>query len=281
MSNLKTQNYNMFDTHCHLNFKSFRKTLSEVVNRAHKVGVSYMLIPGTDIETSRKAVEIAEKFDGVYAAVGIHPHHVYESRIKNREYGIQNIEDLLKNRKVIAVGEVGIDKHVYEETKYGNYEINGSFLKNQKELLIEQIQLAIQYKKSLILHNREATDDMVSVLSHQWDKQLEGRTVFHCCEPDERLLMFAKEHRVYIGVDGDITYDKKKQEFVKHIPLELLVLETDSPFLLPEPLRSQKKYPNEPANLPMISCFISAILEIPEETFNEATNQNSKLMLGL
>ena len=292
----------MFDTHCHLNFKAFQKTLPNVISRAQEAGVSYMLIPGTDLEASRKAVEIAKGYKGVYAAVGIHPHHTHDLRIKNAEYPpsltcaspaatarrelrrtsvMQDIEDLLKNDKVVAVGEVGIDKHHYEETKYETYSVDPDFIERQKELFIHQICLAVKYKKSLILHNREAVDDVLSILKDHWDRHLQGRTVFHCCESDERLLEFAKKHQVYIGVDGDITYNKEKQEFIKTVPLDLLVLETDSPFLLPEPLRTQKKYPNEPGNIIFISSYISRLIDVNESTIQKTTTQNAKNLFGL
>ncbi|PIS15487.1 hydrolase TatD [Candidatus Roizmanbacteria bacterium CG09_land_8_20_14_0_10_41_9] len=274
----------MFDTHCHLNFKAFQKTLPDVIDRAYKAGVSYMLIPGTDLEASRRAVEIAKGHKGVYAAVGIHPHHALESlgsTDDRRKTKVDMIEELLREEKVLAVGEVGIDKYQYKETKYKTGSINPDFIERQKELFVHQIQLAIQHKKSLILHNREAVEDTLLILKDHWGTHLEGRTVFHCCEPDKQLLEFAKKHRVYIGVDGDVTYNKKKQEFIKTVPLELLVLETDSPFLLPEPLRSQKKYPNEPANLASISAFLGDLLNIEKDELARVTTQNAKKLFTL
>lgn len=298
----------MFDTHCHLNFKAFQKTLPDVINRAREAGVPYMLIPGTDLEASSRAVEIADKFENTYAAVGVHPHHVFDtykkvglphshsrqcsSDIKSedaccrgpfrlRHPFLNPIEELLKHNKVVAVGEVGIDKHQYAETKYGNYSVDHDFVERQKKLFIEQIRLAVKYKKSLIIHNREAVDDTLSILKDHWDIHLQGRTVFHCCEPDVHLLAFAKKNQIYIGVDGDITYSKEKQEFIKTVPLELLVLETDSPFLLPEPLRSQKKYPNEPANITLISSHISKLVNTDENIIQKVTTQNAKRLFGL
>ncbi|MBI4226565.1 TatD family hydrolase, partial [Candidatus Roizmanbacteria bacterium] len=253
----------MFDTHCHLNFKAFSTTgrspfgrddrVEEVINNAKKVGVNYFVVPGTDIDTSKKAVEIAKKYDGVYAAVGIHPHHIYlyqtsnfkyqkdRFNIKNKtmshpgfisprltrfqdrlskkqmlnqvQHDILRIEKLLTNPRVVAVGEVGVDRHYYNKTKYADYRIDESFIGLQKEFLRRQIELAIKYDKSLILHNREAKKDLLDILLEVWSEKLEGKTVFHCCEPDfvetghaPSLLHFAKKHNIYIGVDGDVTY---------------------------------------------------------------------------
>ncbi len=249
-----------------------------MVSRAHKVGVSHILAPGTDIATSQKAIEIAHTFENVYAAVGIHPHHVYEMQLNDTaviDHHIAELEKLISNEKICAIGEVGMDRHVYENTKYATYNVDESFISLQKKLLEKQISLAKKYKKSLILHNREAKQDVLKLLGDIWDVFLEGRSVFHCCEPDEELLQFAKTHKMFIGVDGDLTYWKEKQEFIKKVPLTMLVLETDSPFLLPEPLRSQKLYPNEPKNILLIAETVAQLKSISLEEVKKQTFENS------
>lgn len=288
----------MFDTHAHLNFSRFKNNLNEVIRVAKNCDVNQIIIPGTDFETSEKALKIAEENKDMYAAVGIHPHHLFKFKVpapdgeRNAKFKIENeiklIEKLLINNKVVAVGEVGVDRHIYEQTKYENYTINNNFMDLQKDLLKLQIELAIKYKKSLILHNREAKSDLLDVLNNIFVPDLEGRTVFHCCEPDDDLLKYAINHDIYIGVDGDITYDKQKQEFVKKVPLEILVLETDSPYLLPEPLRSQKLYlpagrqgPNEPKNLPLIGEFIADLKNISTKKLIEKTTENAKKLFSI
>ena len=310
----------LFDTHCHLNFKVFENRVEEVINRAKKAGVNNFLVPGTDLKTSKKAVELAEKFSKVYAAVGIHPHHVYElmgpaasfppafakasagrpasvarpsksggrsgagSPSSHTTHQLLEIEKLLEHEKVVAIGEVGLDKHYYQKTKYEGYQINDDFLNLQKMLFKEQIKLAIKYKKSLIIHSREAAEETLKIIGESSIlKALAGRMVFHCCEAEDKLLEFALAHQIYIGVDGDVTYGKKpfgstqvKQEFVKKIPLNLLVLETDSPFLLPEPLRTQKKFPNEPRNLVLIAEMIANLKKTSIKRLIEITTENAK-----
>ncbi len=269
----------MFDTHCHLNFNRFKDILSDVVTAARRGGVSHIVIPGTDVESSQKAVEIAEQYENMYAAVGIHPHHVFT--VGAHHDAPLLIEALLQNPRVVAVGEIGIDCHSYKKTKYEEYAVTEEFLSVQKELFEKQIRLAIAYDKSVIIHNREAKADLLPILSRAWDEKLRGRSVFHCCEPDDELLTFAKEHGMYLGVDGDITYTPAKQEFIKRVPLEMLVLETDAPFLLPEPLRSEKKFPNEPKNLPLIADCIAKILTISTHKLATTTMENSKRLFGL
>lgn len=285
----------MFDTHCHLNFKSFRKTLPEAILGAREAGVSHIVVPGTDIPSSKYAIEIASENDGIYAAVGIHPHHVYgfchperlvegsgsqltdidSSTSLGMTDQLTEIEKLLSSKKTVAIGEVGMDRHVYEKTKYADYSVNEQFISIQKELFVKQVELAVKYKKSLIIHNREAKSDLLPELSKSWDKSLEGRTVFHCCEPDAELLDYAKQHKMFIGVDGDITYRKDKQEFIRQIPIDMLVVETDAPFLLPEPLRTEKQYPNRPANIPLILAYIAGIINIEKKKLGEITSENA------
>jgi len=293
----------MFDTHCHLNFKIFDKTINHIIQNAKKAGIDQILIPGTDVKSSQKAVEIAGKYERVYAAVGIHPHNIYQdqkSKIKDQNYSakiknIDDIEQLLKHPKVVAIGEVGLDYHMYQKTKYQNYSVDRVFVERQKQLFIAQIKLAAQHHKSLIIHNREARADTLKILAGNWSKHLEGRSVFHCCEPDDELLDFAIKHRIFIGVDGDVTYNQDKQEFVKKAPLDLLVLETDSPYLLPrppcksaswrcgqaEPLKSKKQYPNTPENIRLICDFIALLFKKSRQDIGKITTCNAMRLFGL
>ena len=279
----------MFDTHCHLNFSAFEGILEKTVADAKKAGVEKILVPGTDVETSKKAVAIAQKFERVYAAVGIHPHHVKEiqnldlkTQSQKLKLKINEIEKLLKEPKVVAVGEVGFDRHIYQKTKYKNYQIDEEFIALQKEIFLAQLKLAKKYKKTVIIHNREAKNDLLEVLSNNQSLITNNSLVFHCCEPDDDLLNFAKQNSIYIGVDGDVTYDIKKQEFVKKIPLELLVLETDSPFLTPSPLRDNQKtrFPNTPKNLNLIAQKVAEIKKEKLEKIMKVTKENGERLFG-
>ena len=176
----------MFDTHCHLNFHSFKNNINNVIKRAKDVGVSYITIPSTDVNTSIDAVEIAQNNKDIYSAVGIHPHHIFKYQIPHprhpRENGdpdsgfpigvgndvfsflnseLKEIENLAVNKKVVAIGEIGLDRHYYSKTKYSDYQINEEFLSLQKDFFIKQIGIAAEFKKSLILHNREANDELL------------------------------------------------------------------------------------------------------------------------
>lgn len=275
----------MFDTHCHLNFSRFKDRVDEVIRQAQKERVNLILIPGTDITTSKKAVEIASQYPEVYAAVGIHPHHTYEFTVHDSSFTvhteIKQLEEMLAHPKVVAVGEIGMDRHPYKTTKYENYTVHDDFLTLQKELFRQQLMLATKHQKSVIFHNREAKDDLLPLLHSLWDDTLRGKSVFHCCEPDPEILSFAKEHGMFIGVDGDVTYTPEKQEFIKTVPLDMLVLETDAPFLLPDPLRSEKKFPNEPKNLKLICEYAAGLLGLSPDKLASITTENSKRLFRL
>jgi len=286
----------MFDTHCHLNFGAFDSNVDEVVTDALAVDVNQIMIPSTDVSTSEKAIEVASKFKNVFAAVGIHPHHVFELKVQSSPLrqgsegqaklkdDIAEIETMLSSPEVLAIGEVGMDRHYYKNTKYSDYQITNEFMVLQAEVFKMQVILALNNNKSLILHNREAKKEFLSALLSVWDKKLEGRTVFHCCESDDELLEFAKKYQLFIGVDGDVTYSKQKQEFIKRVPLDMLVLETDSPFLSPEPFRSKPREtrgPNVPANLKIIAEFVATLKEIPTEQLSRTTTANAQRLFGL
>lgn len=280
----------MIDTHAHLQFKVFKNNVDEVINRAFEAGIKKIVVVGTNLETSKNAIKLAEKYAGLYASIGIHPHHVFPYRhpapdAGSREHmkeALLSLEELIDHPKLIAIGETGLDKHIYLDTKYKNYQITEEFINLQKIFFKEQIKLAIKHKKALIIHNREAVEELLQILEENWNPALEGRSVFHCCEPDHRLLRFASAHNVFIGIDGDITYNRQKQEFMKQIPIKLLVLETDSPYFLPKPQHysysNQELINNEPKNIGLIAEFAVKQLNINLEEFqNIVTNNSIKL----
>ncbi len=302
----------MFDTHTHLQFKAFEGKTDEVIKSSKEAGIEKMIVVGTNIETSKKAVQLAEKHEGLYASIGLHPHHVFSllssSRGDKVDAAISNLESLILNPKVVAIGETGLDRHIYEKTHYQNYEISQEFINLQKQFFTAQIKLAVKHKKSLIIHNRKAIGELLEILNKNWDNSLDNHVVFHCVEPDKKILDFALKHKVFIGIDGDITYDKDKQEFIKQVPLENLVLETDSPYFIPEPLLShsnglnkvkefaREKSPvessrqggesgnpisNEPKNLKLIAEFITRLKQTTLDSVTDITTQNALKLFSL
>ena len=276
------------DTHCHLNFKAFAGGEAKIIKRAVEAGVSKFVIPGTDIPTSEKALKIAQENTEAYAVVGIHPHHIHNYSImefdKQLSADVAKLKDMVIDQKVLGIGEVGLDKHTYYASKHGDgIEITSEVFEMQKKMFLSQAKLAIESGKCLVVHNREAKDDLINLINENKHifEGLKQRLVFHCCEAEAELLEIAQKYGFFIGVDGDVTYDQGKQEFVKKIPIDMLLLETDAPYILPEPLKSLRKYPNVPANIPIIASFIASLLNITLDEVEAHTTANAKKIFGI
>lgn len=258
----------MFDTHCHLNFEVFDAALDKTITTARQSGVTHFMVPGVNRESSEKALLVATNYINTYAAVGIHPTEDLE--ILDMEKEIFALEELLADERVKAIGECGLD---YYKNEVGSA--------TQQQFLEAQIKLANKHGLPLILHCRQAGKDIVDMLTNMWNPALAGKLIFHCCEADPVLLKFAVKNNVYMGVDGDVTYDAKKQDFVSEIPLELLLLETDSPFLTPLPVRDTVRFPNSPANLTHIAVKVAEQKNISTEEITTYTTENALRVFGL
>lgn len=261
----------MIDTHCHLNFKAFAKDQEEVVKRAKKSGVSPIIVPGADPRTSKKAVEAAEKFKDCFAAVGIHPHHA--NKILDFDQAIANLQELAKkSKKVAAIGETGLDYYQYKA------EPAISRKDNQQELFKKQIELALKLNLPLILHCRQAFDDFFAVIGSYLTSSVKIRGVIHCFSGGLSHLRMALERGLYLGFDGNITYDKRIQGLAQETPLNRLLLETDSPFLTPEPFRGER---NEPKNVRIVGKWVAKLKGLEIKEVEKTTIQNSKILFNL
>jgi len=258
----------MFDTHAHLNFEAFKDSFDDVIKKSRDDGVLNIVVPGTDFDTSKKAVEIATDYEGIYSAVGIHP--TKELDLKNLETDVYKIEELANFEKVVAIGEIGLDYYRFK-----------SPASVQKKYFEAQVKIAKKLDKTLIIHNRHAGREVVRSVEKFWDNSLSQRTVFHCCEVDYEMLSFALEKGIFIGVDGDVTFDKTKQKFISEVPINQLVVETDSPYILPEPKRSEKAFPNTSSNLIYIIESVSTIKKLPTDEVKRITSLNAKTLFAL
>jgi TatD DNase family protein len=264
----------LIDTHCHLNFKAFKKNFDNVLWQAQVAGIKKIIVPGADITSSRKAVELARSYHHLYAAVGIHPHHV----IGVKDSAIQELKELAQRNKVVAIGECGLDYHPYKKTKYEDYKIDKNFKKKQKEIFINQLKIAKEVKLPIIIHCREAHLDIKKTINLKKIKGLKG--VFHCFSGDKRFLKWVLAKGFYVGFDGNITYDKNLQVIVKIVPLGKILLETDAPFLTPEPLRTKKIFPNKPENVRIVA---DAVARLKGKSFLEVckkTTHNAQQLFG-
>ena len=257
----------LFDSHCHLCLDEFREDLDSVIQRAFDHGVQYILIPGLDLATSRRAIHISEKYQHVYAAVGFHPH-------KEGKWTPQiskEFKDLCTHPKVIAIGEIGLDQYQTEAS-----------LDEQVYRFRSQIDLAQTFQKPALLHNRGETDLLLKILQEiiqisEPRKSLKG--VFHAYGGDEKILTFAELNNFYLGIGGIITFPKsvQLQQMIKRI-LPRMLLETDSPVLAPKPYRGKR---NEPAYLPIISTFVAGITEENEQKISNLTTKNAIDLFGI
>lgn len=268
----------MIDSHAHLQYDCFSSTLDQILERARQVGVTHHVVPGIDIPSSYQSIALAQKYPQIKATVGVHPYAIIavmkgESRIE--ELAAQ-FEAAVKDNSssIVAIGECGLDYHYFK--REGIHEdLIEEHKSLQKKLLAIQFDVARTNNLPIILHTRDSEKDTMRFLQEHIDN-LNGRVIFHCCPADEDMLVFAIEHSFYIGVDGDVTYDSEKQDLVKKVPLHLLLLETDSPYLMPEPVKEQKRFPNEPENLTYIAQKIAELKGESLETLDTVTTQNAK-----
>lgn len=257
----------MIDVHCHLNFHSFKDDVKDVVKEAREAGVSIIVNVGTSIESSIQAVELANKFEDMYAIVGVHPHHA--DKLSND--WANKLEKIACNEKVIGIGEIGLDYYSYKSNGIVNPEV-------QKEVFVSQIELAHKLKLPLQIHNRQAGEDVVSILKKFGHLLEDVPGMFHCFAGSFEVLEDALDLGFYIGFDGNITYKGiaagetvSLSELAKKTPIDRILIETDAPFLTPIPLRGKR---NTPKNVIITANFISALKSVNFSVLEEAVENN-------
>lgn len=251
------------DTHCHLILNEFDHDREEALQRARNENVCNILIPGIDLETSYQAVEFAGKHEGVFAAVGIHPHHADEWNSSSREEILQ----LANSRSVVAIGEIGLDF-------YRNFVSPDQ----QHRAFHEQIEVAKGLELPIVVHNREAINEILLHLHSAYAENggmMKGRRgVLHAFSAELTHAEVAIEEGFYIGIAGPLTYKNAEtlRTVAVEIPLDRVLLETDSPFLSPDLYRGRR---NEPAHLVRIADIFSKILELEYEEIVRRTSENA------
>ncbi len=262
----------LIDTHCHLNFKSYKKDIGEVIERASNNNIGKIIIPGAKIDTSRKAIEIAGQYTNCFAAVGIHPHHADLLSDAGKASDLEKIlTGLIKQPKIVAVGEIGLDYYQYKDGPA----VDKDSKKRQKELFIFQLELAQENNLPVILHCREAFDDLLNIIK---DKSISG--VFHCFSGNIQQLAQVLEMGFYLGFDGNITYPENGhlRQLVEYAPYDKLLLETDAPFLTPVPQRGNR---NEPAFLVYTAQTVAEIKKTTLDKVMEITCSNALKLFRL
>ncbi len=218
----------LIDSHCHLTLEDFQKDLDEVILRAEESGIGKIIVPGLDLQTSQYAIELAERYGSVYAAVGTHPQ---DSKSYNNNQ-MDQFEKLMDHEKVVAIGEIGLDY-------YWDYAPRDT----QKQVFMEFLELAKVTKTPVIIHNREAYADLINCVK---EKQFENVTgVFHCFSEDEKSAREVLDLGFSVSFTGTITFkNSKTAEISKAVKLSDQLLETDAPFMAPVPYRGKRNEPS-------------------------------------
>ncbi|MED0657752.1 TatD family hydrolase [Anoxybacillus ayderensis] len=253
----------LFDTHAHLNATQFNEDVEQVIERARAESVSHIVVVGFDRPTIQRAMELAEQYSFIYAAVGWHP----VDAIHMTDEDLIMIERLAAHPKVVALGEMGLDYYWDQSPK-----------DVQKEVFRKQIRLAKKVKLPIIIHNRDATADIVDILREERAEEVGG--VMHCFSGSIEVARQCMDMNFYISFGGPVTFKnaKKPKEVAKEIPLDRLLIETDCPYLTPHPFRGKR---NEPSYVKYIA---EAIAELKGLSFGEVaqkTSDNAKRLFGI
>lgn len=256
--------YNLFgdfmftDTHCHI-YEEYYENIDEIIKNAKENNVNRFINNGCDTTSDKEVLELSQKYDNMYCALGIHPEKVEEYT----ESDLKWIENNLSNPKVVAIGEIGLDYHYTKENK-----------EDQIKLLESELKIAETYQLPVIIHSREATEDTINTL-----KKFKVNGVIHSFSGSLETARVYIKKGYLLGVNGVITFKNAKlKEVIKEIPLKNIILETDSPYLTPEPYRGKR---NEPARIYDIAKFICDLKGISLEELTRITNDNIKRIFDI
>lgn len=253
----------LFDTHAHINAEQFNEDIREVITRAQDQGVSRMVVVGFDRPTIKRAMELTEEYDFIYACVGWHPVDAIDMTDEDLEW----IEKLAAHPKVVAIGEMGLDYHWDKSPKA-----------IQQEVFRKQIKLAKKVKLPIVIHNRDATADIVEILKKEEAGEVGG--IMHCFSGSVEVARECVDMNFLISLGGPVTFKnaKKPKEVAAEIPLDKLLIETDCPYLTPHPFRGKR---NEPAYVKLVAEQIAEIKGLTFEDVAEATTENAKRVFGI
>jgi len=242
----------MIDTHCHLDVNDYEDIDLVIKNMNNNI----MMASGCNMQTNKRVIELVNKYNNIYGTIGIHPEEISNTLKEDLDF----IEKNLKNHKIVGIGEIGLDYHWNKDNK-----------EQQADVFIKQIELAKRYNKPIVIHSREATLETYNILR---DNLGSIKATLHCYSSTLDMAKRFLKLGVNFGVGGVLTFKNslKLQEVVKGLELENFMLETDSPYLTPEPFRGKK---NEPYNIIYVAKKIAEIKDIPLEKVLEITTQNA------
>ncbi len=244
-----------FDNHCHLDDEKFDEDREELIKEIRKQNVTKIISAGYNLESSKKAINLSEKYNFIYSTCGISPNDIPQSE-QELWKTLQEIENLLQQKsKIVAVGEIGLDYYWNKENK-----------ELQKLAFIEQIKLANKYNLPIVIHTREAASDTIEILKNN---EVKNKGVFHCCPlKSVDLVKDALKLQFYVSFAGPVTFKNSKNanEIIKMVPENRMLIETDSPYLSPEPLRGTR---NTPINVKLVA---KKIADVKMQSIEEIAN---------
>ena len=256
-----------FDSHAHYTDEKFEEDREKLIEEIYNEGITKFISAGYNVKSSELSIELANKYPYVYTICGISPNDIPEN-VDNLSEEIKKIENLLKqkNKKVVAVGEIGLDYYWNKENK-----------DLQKQAFIKQIELANKYDLPIVIHTREATIDTIEILK---DNPVNKKGIFHCCPLNQELVKEALKLDFYISFAGPCTFKNSKNadEIIKMVPVEKILIETDSPYLSPEPKRGTR---NDSRNVKLIAKKIASVKNISIDEIAKITYENAVKIFGI
>lgn len=257
------------DTHCHLNFKAFDADLDEVIKQATDNGIKKIIIPGAKLDSSQKAIDISQIYQHCFTAVGIHPHHADEFQKHGSKEIESQLQKMFKAKRVVAIGEIGLDEYHYKNTP----PVTKEMLFAQIELFELQLFLAQTNNLPVIVHCRHAQRILLPILQ-KYIRNNKIKGVLHCFEGKESFLTEILNLGFYVGFDGNSTFEENDhlRTLIRITPIDRLLLETDSPYLTPNPFRRSR---NEPSYLIYTAKMVSETTKIPLQDVAFHTSKNA------
>lgn len=255
-----------FDSHSHLNDEKFDDDRDKIIKEIYESGITNFITSGYSVKSSKKAVEIAENYGFIYATVGISPNDIPQNDEQLWKQLLE-IKDLVKSSKrILAIGEIGLDYYWNIENK----EI-------QKKAFIEQIKLANELDLPIVIHTRDAVMDTIQILK---ENKVKNRGIFHCCPQNRELIKEGLKLGFYISFAGPITFKNSKnaEEMINLVPNNRILIETDSPYLAPEPVRGTR---NIPSNVKYIAEKIADVKGLSLQEIKKYTEENTKKILKI
>ena len=251
----------LFDTHAHYNDEKFKEDVDKLLGNMDKENLGGIVIPGYNIESSKTATELAPKYKNVYAAVGIHPSDI-EKNEEEINKQIEKIMELAQRDKVVAIGEIGLDYYWVQDNK-----------ELQKYAFKKQIELANQLNLPIIIHTRESIQDMIHILRNEIKPN--KPSILHCCPLNRELVKEGLKLDFYISFAGPVTYKNSKNadEIIQMVPNDKILIETDSPYLSPEPFRGKR---NDSSKVKYIAEKIAKVKQMEIEQIASITYENAK-----